>query len=194
MKSQEAVEQAIRLITPAPSEDELARWRTTLNTLIQPARFEMADQIASSGDRELRELLRKQFDTVTATDGIASLGAMVDDAEPLLLKHLNCAEIYVGTITRKVTLLPDETAVKRDRMPGFPYATLIGTDLLIYHGGQPFSGDVRVRGPFAPALANFQTQIEKRYVMVLHSMGKQQIPSSARTQAQELKAVAAEGK
>ena len=194
MNSQEAVERAIRLITPAPSEEELLRWRTTLNTLVEPARFETAEQIASSGDRELRELLRKEFDPVTAADGIAPLGPLVDAAEPLLLKHLNCAEIYIENVGRRLTLLPDETAVKRDRMAGFPYGTVIGTDLLIYHGGQPFAGPVKIRGPFAPTLANFKTQIADRYVLVLHSMGKQQIPSSTRTQARELKAVATEGK
>jgi hypothetical protein len=194
VKSQEAVERAIRLITPAPGEEDLLRWRTTLNTLVEPARFEMAEQIASSGDRELRELTRKEFDGIGAVDGIAALGPLVDDPEPLLLKHLNCAEIYIEAVTRKLTLLPDETAVRRDRMAGFPYGTLIGTDLLIYHGGEPFTGNVKIRGPIVPALANFKTQLEDRYVMVLHSMGKQQIPSTARTQARELKAVASEGK
>jgi len=194
VNSQTAVERAIRLINPAPGEDELVRWRTTLNTLIEPARFEMADQVAASGDRELRELLRKEFGPVAVAAGIAALQPLIDDAEPLLAKYLNTAEIYCVGISRKLTLLPDETAVKRDRMPGFPYGTLIGTNLLVYNGGQPFVGEVKIRAAYAPALANFKTQVEERYVLVLHSMGKQEIPSKTRTQAKELKAVAAEGK
>lgn len=194
MNSQTAVERALRLITPAPSEDDLVRWRSTLNTLIEPARMEMVDQLLGSGDREWRELLRKEWTPVVAVAGRAPLTAPVTDTEPLVLKYFNAAEVYIDGVTRKVTLLPDETAVKRDRMPGFPVATLIGTDLLVYSAGQPFTGNLKVRGPYMPSLANFNQQLDEKFVLVLANMAKQQTPSKPRTQVQEMKAVAAEGK
>jgi hypothetical protein len=194
VNSQTAVERALRLINPVPSEEEALRWRSTLNTLIEPARMEMVDQLLGSGDREWRELLRKEWTPVTATDGRAPLTALVTDPEPLVVKYFNTAEIYLDSITRKVTLLPDETSVTRDRMPGFPVATLIGTELLIYNGGQAYTGDLKVRGPYMPALASFNQQLDEKFVLVLAAMGKQQTPSKPRTQTQEMKAVAAEGK
>ncbi len=194
MRSQEAVEQALRLINPAPSEDEALRWRSTLNTLIEPARMEMVDQLLASGDREWRELLRKEWTPVAAADGFASLVTLIEDAEPLVVKYFNTAEIYIDGVKRKTTLLPDETAVRRDRMPGFPVATLIGSDLFIYNGGQPVTANLKIRGPYKPLLANFKQQLDEKFVLVLHSMAKQQTPSTARTQAQEIKTVVAEGK
>lgn len=194
MNSQTAVERALRLINPAPSEDEALRWRSTLNTLIEPARMEMVDQLLGSGDHDWRELLRKEWTPVVAVGGRAPLTALVTDPEPLVVKYFNTAEIYIIGERRKVTLLPDETAVARDRMPGFPVATLIGTELLIYNGGQPYNGDLKIRGPYMPALASFNQQLDEKYVLVLKSMAKQETPSTPRRQAQELKAVAAEGK
>lgn len=194
MNSQTAVERAIRLITPAPSEADELRLRTTLNLLIEPARTEMVDQLLGSGDRNWRELLRKEWTDIEAEDGIASLTALIADPEPLFVKYFKSAEIYIADVKRKATLVADETAVRRDRMPGFPVATLIGSNLLIYNNSEPVTAALKIRGPYIPALANFNQQLDEKYLLVLSSMGKQQTPSTPRTQAQELKAVAAEGK
>jgi hypothetical protein len=195
VNSQTAVEKALRLITPSPSEAEKVQWRTRLNVLVDEARTEMADEIHSSGDRELRALLRKTFPVITTNaDGIASLNPLLTATEPLLLKHLNTAEILVAGNNRRLTLLPDESAVRMDRTPGFPFGTVIGTDLLAWEGGAPFTGEVTIRGPFVPLLANIQGQLDQRYVLTLFQLGSNQIPSRTRTQVQELKSVAAEGK
>lgn len=196
MKSQDAVERALRMVQPQPtSEEEKNRWRTTLNVLVNDARLEFADQIHSSGDRELRALLRKTFPVVaTNAGGIASLAALISASEPLLVKHFNCAEIYCDGVSRRTTLLPDESAVKLDRMPGFPFATLINDTLLVYNGGTPFEGDVVIRGPFVPTLDHIVGQLEEPYVVALHHLAAKQIPTSARTQAKDLKTVAAEGR
>lgn len=195
MTSQEAIERALRLITPAPNVDERVAWQTTLGVLINDARTELADQIASANDRQQRELLRKTFANVVSDgSGIASLSVPLADAEPLYLKHFNSAEIYLSGVTRRLTLLPDESSVKLDRMAGFPFGTLIGSNLLVWNGGAPFVGNVSIRGPFIPTLANLKTEMEEPYVLVLHSMASKQIPSPQRTQAREAKAVLAEGK
>lgn len=193
MNSQTAVERAIRLITPAPSEADELRLRTALNLLIEPARMETVDQLLASGDRQWRELLRKEWTGIEVVDGVASLASLLTNPEPLIAKYFDSAEIYIDGVTRKATIVPDETAVKRDRLPGFPVATLIGTDLLVYNGG-PVSGELKIRAAYIPSLANFKEQLDEKYVLVLASMGKQETPSRPRTQAQELKAVAAEGK
>lgn len=195
MNSQTAVERALRLINPTPARIEMEVWRSTLNVLVDPARTEFADQTHSSGDRELRELLRKTFGPLTTNaEGYADLSTLIAASEPLLVKHFNSAEIKLAGIGRRLTLVPDESAVKLDRMPGFPFGTLVGNQLLVWNGGAPFVGDVTMRAPFVPALASIVGQLEEPYVLVLHSMGGKQIPSPARTQAKEAKAVAAEGK
>lgn len=195
MNSQIAVERALRLITPAPSDAEMLRWRTTLNVLVDPARTELADQIHSANDYQQRELLRKTFaNVVSDASGLASLTVPLTDAEPLYLKHFNSAEIYLSGVTRRLTLLPDESSVKLDRMAGFPFGTLIGSNLLVWNGGAPFVGNVSIRGPFIPTLANLKTELDEPYVLVLHSLASKQIPSPQRTQAREAKAVLAEGK
>jgi len=194
VNSQNAVERAIRLITPAPSEDAKAALRTTLNVLINDARMEFAEQTAASDDRELRNLLRKVFPNVTTNgSGVAALTSLLTASEPLLLKFLNTAEIYCAGITRKVTLVPDESTLTIERPPGFPFAALQGTSLRVVNGGQPFVGDVSIKGSFVPTLANISgPQLEEPFVLVLKNMGSQQTPSTTRTQAKEVKAVAAE--
>lgn len=195
MNSQTAVERALRMISPAPSDAAKVAWRTALNTLIEPARMEMVDQLLASGDREWRELLRKEWPVIASgANGRASLTALVNDAEPLLLKYFNTAEIYIANVQRKVTLVPDESAVTLERPAGFPFGTLIGTDLLVYNGGAPFQGNVTIRGPYMPTLANFKSQLDEKYALVLYSLATQKTPSKMRTEAQELKTVAAEGK
>lgn len=195
MNSQQAVENALRLIRPVPAEQELTGWRTTLNVLVDDALLELADQIASSDDREMRALLRKTFDVVTTdAEGFASLTPLITASEPLLLKHLNTAEIKIDGSDRRLTLLPDESAVRLDRMPGFPFGALVGTSLLVYNGGAPFEGDVTIRSQCALSLANLPPQLDQRMVMTLYLLGTNQIPSRTRSQVQEVKAVAAEGK
>ena len=194
MKSQNAVERAIRLVTPAPTDAEKAALRTTLNVLLNDARMEFAEQTAASDDRDLRNLLRKTFEVVTTNDsGLVDLTPLLTAAEPMLLKFLNTTEIFCAGISRKATLLPDESTLSLERPSGFPFAALQGTTLKVMNGGQPFVGEVTIRGSFVPALANINgPQLEEPFVLVLHSLGSKQIPSPMRTQAKEVKAVAAE--
>lgn len=195
MNSQLAVERALRHIVPMPGPEELVRWRSTLNVLIDPARLELVDQVASADDPQERELIRKTFGPVASNaDGLASLAAFLTAEEPLVLKHFESAYITIGTNKRRLTLLPDESAVREDRMPGFPFGTLIGSNLLVWVNNAPFVGDVTIRGTYMATLANQKPELDERYVMILHSLGAKQIPSNARTQARELKSVAAEGK
>lgn len=191
MTSAEAVERALRLIVPAPPVVEQTHLRTMLNVLIKDARTELATQTAGSTDRQQRELLRKTFPNVNSdAGGLAPLTALIEAPEPLLLKFLNTAEIHLAGIPRRLTLLPDESAVKLDRTPGFPFGTLIGTSLLVYNGGQPFDGDVSIRGPFIPELENLETELEEPFVLILHSMATKKVPSSQRTMKQEAQVVA----
>lgn len=196
MKSQDAVERALRLVQPQPtSEGEKQRWRTTLNVLVNDARIEFADQIHASGSRELRALLRKTFPVVASNaQGYAPLAALIADPEPLLVKHFKTSEIYVSGNQRRVTVVPDESAVRLDRTPGFPFATLVNNELLVFDGGAPFVGDITIRGPFVPTLDHIVGQLEEPYVVTLHSLASKQLPTPTRTQAKDLKTVAAESK
>lgn len=195
MNSQTAVERAIRHIVPMPGPEELVRWRSTLNVLIDPARLELVDQVASADDRQERELIRKTFAPVTTdANGLASLAAFLVAEEPLMLKHFQNAEIRLAGNNRKLTLLPDESSVREDRTPAFPFGALIGSSLLVWLNNAPFVGDVTIRSTFMPTLANLKPELDEKYVLILHSLGAKQVPSNARTQARELKSVAAEGK
>jgi hypothetical protein len=110
------------------------------------------------------------------------------------LKHLKTADIRLNGVTRKATLLPDESALDLERPPGFPFAALRGTSLHIKNGNAEYTGDVTIVGSCVPSLANIVGQLEEPYVVVLHSMAAAKMPSNTRTQAKELKTVAAESK
>ena len=195
MNSQNAIERALRLVTPVPSEDEKLRWRTTLNVLLNDARVEFADQVASSDNVELRSLLRREFEPIDCVDGSASLNTPLTAGEPLLLKHLKTADIRLGTVTtRRVTLLPDESTLDLERPNGFAFAALHGTTLRVKSNNAAYSGTVIITAAVIPSLANISGQLEEPFVVVLHSMGVAKTPSPARTQAKELKAVAKENK
>nr|AUN37437.1 hypothetical protein [uncultured bacterium] len=177
------------------TEQQLPRFR--ILGVVKLAREALADQIASSGDRQLRELLRKTFGTVTSNDeGVADLTPMLTDAEPLLLKHFDSAEIYLAGNRRRLTLLPDESAVREDRIPGFPFGALAGKNLLVFVDNAPFEGDVSIRAAYSPALANIpaQSTLGERFVAITGALATQEQPSVSRTQTQEMKTVIAEGK
>lgn len=193
MNSSEAIERAMRLIKPDPTREEQLHWRTALGVLINDARTELARQVAASGDQHHRSLLRKTFPDVTSdVNGLADLTALVTADEPLMLTSLMSAEIYLDGVARRLTLLPDETAVKRDRTPGFPFGTLIGSSLLVYNGGAPFAGDVSIGGPFIPKVETLTKELQEPFVLVLASLGKSDIPSRVRTTTQEMRATAKE--
>lgn len=196
MNSQTAVERAYRLIVPAPDERMAVNWRTTLNVLINDARLEFADQIASSPNFALRNLLRRQFAPVDCVAGSANLNVPLQASEPLLLKHLATADIRLsdGGVTRKVTLLPDESTLDLDRPLGFAFAALHGNILKVRSNNQPYDGDVVITSQVMPTLANITGQLEEPYVVVLHSLAAQKVPSKPRIQAKETQAVAAEAK
>lgn len=173
------------------TERELPRFR--ILGLAGLARIHLADQIASSGDREERELLRKSF-ALTFTNGVAPLADALADTEPLMLKHFNTAEVRLNNIKRQMTLVPDESAVRLDRTPGFPFGTLIGNTLLAYNGGQPYAGTGSIRAACIPTLPNINGPLGERFVTIVGGMATGKIPTEQRRAAQELKTVAAEGK
>lgn len=174
------------------TEQELPRFR--ILGVTKDARTEFADQVGASDDREYRALLRKTFSVIlTDSQGFVLLADLLNAAEPILLKYLNTAEIFAEGIDRKVTLLPDRSALALERPAGFPFATLIGPSLRLMNGGEPIAAtNIYITGQYVPTLANITGQLIEPFVKVVVSMATGQTPSPTSTQARELKTVAAE--
>lgn len=163
MISQHLIEQTLRAIHPAPSEEAMVGLRTALAVEIPPVLKRLAEIAAPTS------LLRRTF-TVTAVAGEAALTTPLAASEPLLLNHLRRASIYVVGYGVAAQWKADRSSLSFAATTQFPYYTLEGSTLVIRDaaGLDSYAGAVTIRNaPYIPLLAGVPAPLEPILVEIL---------------------------
>lgn len=175
MTSSELIEQALRLIQPAPTPEQALHLRTALETQIGNALRKLAVLALPNN------LLRKSF-TITASSGEASLTAPLTAAEPLLLEGFKRASIFITGFNQAAQWKADRSALSYSATTQFAYYTLEDQTLVIRDAGglDNYNGDVVIRNaPYIPSLANVPVSLEPVLVEVLAVYASQNLSQVA---------------
>jgi len=97
MNSSQAIERAIRKITPAPARGELVALRTALAVSIASALRTVAEMLALRAPEDVeRQLLETTVSTLAVTAGVADLAAWVLANPTYLTKTIDTGKIYTA--------------------------------------------------------------------------------------------------
>lgn len=163
MTSSEAIERALREITPAPTPEEALRLRTMLDVRIQGSLRALAERTMTTN------LLRKTF-TETATAGEASLATSLTAAEPLILEGIRSASIFIEGFDYAAQYKADRASLAFPASTEFAYWTLENQTIVIRDadGIGTYDGAVTIRNaPHIPSLANLPVSLEHLFVLIL---------------------------
>jgi len=95
---------------------------------IRPALERLSLKVSENPDRQVRNLLRRQFGTtVTITSGVGSLSALLSDSRPLLLNRIREADIRDSSGAR-LQMLADRASLAY-RPTAFAYGAVEGSNL-----------------------------------------------------------------
>jgi hypothetical protein len=96
---------------------------------VRAALERLSVKVAASPDRQVRNLLRRQFaTTVTISSGVGSLAALLSDPRPLMLEKIREADIRDSGGVR-LQMLADRASLPSDAPSGFAFGAVEGTSL-----------------------------------------------------------------
>jgi len=168
MTASELVERAIRLIHPAPTEEQQVGLRTALLTKIDNALYKLAELTTPSN------LLRKTV-TVTAASGEASLATPLAATEPILLSGVKRAQVFIDGFTHAAQWKADRSSLALPMSSQFAAWTLENQTIVIRDsaGLGNYDGNVVVRNvPYVPLLVNVPVTLQPLLVEVLAAYGQ----------------------
>ena len=163
MTSAQAIERALREITPAPTPEAMVPLRTMLDVRIKGSLRALAERVVNTN------LLRKTF-TETATAGEASLTTSLTASEPLILEGIRSASIFITGVDYAAQYKADRASLAFPASTEFAYWTLENQTIVIRDadGLGTYDGAVTIRNaPFIPTLANVPVSLEHLFVLIL---------------------------
>jgi hypothetical protein len=155
--SSELVERALRVIAPDPTPEQAVRLRSALMVRLASALESLAIKVAGSRDKNVRNLLRKDF-TATLASGTADLSTLLTGTQPVLLDAMRFADIRHADSTLKVQMLADRGSLAQEKPAAFLFGAVEGSTLYIPDADD---GSLSITANYVErSVANLKLQLE----------------------------------
>lgn len=188
MISAEAIERALRMITPAPNPEQLLSVRSALAVSIKTALRSVAESLAQRDPEDVERQLLETTANVPLTAGVVNLATVVTGNPSYLTKTIDCGKIFHADSEYPLQEVADEMQLTLPWPTSFIYFCISGDKIKTRNVDQSLTsltGDLTITLIAVPTLANLPRQLEPMLIGAMvaeissgQQTGKQKRPAA----------------